>query len=401
MILLLVVAAAVLVWQRPASAAVGNTPDPSWQTNGRVSTIAYSGNVVYLGGSFTKVRPPGAAAGTGEVVRNRAAAFNATTGDLLSWNPNVDGPVQAIAVAPGRVYLGGKFANVGGQARRNLAAVDPASGAPQAWSANVSAGVRTIVVKPDNSWVYIGGTFGQVNGKPRRRVAALSTATGAPVSTFAPSFEQPTVQCPPRCAPVVATLALAPDGSGLYVGGTFAVANGTARNSVAKVDANTGALLAWNPSVYSDGSVNHVLQLAVLGSRVYVCGDYWAVGGSPSPNLAAVNTTTGARDTSWVATTDGAINACAVSSSTLYIGGHFDKAGGPRAAVTGVTRNHVAGVSAATGEVQSWNPGANSVPGLYAVTVAANSLGVGGDFTKIGSNRTHPQQGFAKFSGTP
>jgi trimeric autotransporter adhesin len=404
-VVLLIVLTAVLVVvdQWPASASLGNTPDRTWQTNGRVSAIAYAGDVIYLGGSFTRVRPPGAPAGVGEVVRNRAAAFNATTGELLSWNPNVDGAVRAVAVASGggRVYLGGKFTSVGGLARRNLAAVDPSTGTPQPWTATVGAGVRAIAVRADNSWVYIGGTFTQVNGQRRVRVAALSTTTGGVVAGFAPSFEQPSVQCPPRCAPVVATLALTPDGSGLYVGGTFSQANGQPRNSAAKVNATTGALLWWNPSVYSGGSVNHVLQLAVLGPRVYVCGDYWAVGGAASPNLAAVNTSNGARDTSWVATTDGGVNACAVSDTTLYIGGHFDKAGGPRAKLTGVTRHHVAAISASTAAVEAWDPGANSVPGVYAFGVSATRLGVGGDFTKIGNNRTHAQQGFAQFSGDP
>jgi hypothetical protein len=401
-LLVLLTAAFAVAGERAGWAAVGDTPDPSWQTNGRVSAIAYAGGVVYLGGSFTQVRPSGSA-GTGAVSRNRAAALDAATGELLPWNPNVNGEVRALAVAPNqsRVYLGGKFSTVGGQARKNLAAVDPTSGAPQAWTANAGAVVRSIVVRPVNSWVYIGGLFTQVKGQPRIRVAALTTATAAVVAGFAPSFEQPTVQCPPRCAPAVATLALTPDGGGLYVGGTFAMANGQPRNSVAKVDATTGALLAWDPSVYSPGSVNHVLQLAVLGPRVYVCGDYWAVGGKPSPNLAAVDPTTGARDTSWVATTDGGVNACAVSDTTLYIGGHFDKAGGARAKDTGVVRHHVAAVSTTTAAVEAWDPGADSVPGLYAVGLSANRLGVGGDFTKIGNNATYLQQGFAQFSGDP
>ena len=214
---------------------------------------------------MTLRRPPGSPA-NGAVSRNRAAAFDAATGELLPWNPNVNGEVRALAVAPNqsRVYLGGKFSTVGGLARKNLAAVDPTSGAPQAWTANAGSVVRSIVVRPDNSWVYIGGLFTQVKGQPRIRVAALTTATAAVVAGFAPSFEQPTVQCPPRCAPAVATLALTPDGGGLYVGGTFAMANGQPRNSVAKVDATTGALLAWDPNVYSPGGVNHVLQLAVL-----------------------------------------------------------------------------------------------------------------------------------------
>ena len=36
-------------------------PMPTWQTNGAVYAVAVVGNVAYVGGNFTAVRPPGAA----------------------------------------------------------------------------------------------------------------------------------------------------------------------------------------------------------------------------------------------------------------------------------------------------------------------------------------------------
>ena len=54
-------------------------PSSSWQTNGTVRAITFSGNVMYVGGQFTAVRPPGAPPGSGEVPRHNVAAFNATT----------------------------------------------------------------------------------------------------------------------------------------------------------------------------------------------------------------------------------------------------------------------------------------------------------------------------------
>jgi len=61
---------------------------PTWQTNGIAWVIKAVGNVVYVGGTFTRVRPPGVAAGgTGEVTRTNFAAFDAATGDLLPCAP--------------------------------------------------------------------------------------------------------------------------------------------------------------------------------------------------------------------------------------------------------------------------------------------------------------------------
>jgi hypothetical protein len=54
-----------------------------------------------------------------------------------------------------------------------------------------------------------------------------------------------------------------------------------------------------------------------------------------------------------------------------------------------------------TAEVEAWNPGANSVPGVYAVGESATRLGTGGDFTKIGNNRAYAQQGLTQFSRKP
>jgi hypothetical protein len=79
-------------------ANLSGKPSPIWQTNDIVWTLATSNGVVYAGGQFTSVRPPGSAAGTGEVARGRLAAFNASTGELLPLDPTFDNTVRALAV---------------------------------------------------------------------------------------------------------------------------------------------------------------------------------------------------------------------------------------------------------------------------------------------------------------
>ena len=47
----------------PAQAVAANPPNLSWQTDGAVRAIAFSGGVMYVGGQFSAVRPPGAVLG--------------------------------------------------------------------------------------------------------------------------------------------------------------------------------------------------------------------------------------------------------------------------------------------------------------------------------------------------
>src|ERR671910_1877328 len=93
------------------AATLSNSSDPVPQTNGRVNTIAVSGDTVYIGGSFTEVITQNGLA----VARSRLAAINANTGKLKDWAPQVNRPVSALAGDGGGSLLGGVFPTGGGQ----------------------------------------------------------------------------------------------------------------------------------------------------------------------------------------------------------------------------------------------------------------------------------------------
>ncbi len=83
--------------------------------------------------------------------RNSLAAVNTANGAVTSWNPNVDGGVEAIAVSGSTVYVGGAFTTVSGRPHESLAAVDATSGAALTWNPNVGSifggqGVRALAV---------------------------------------------------------------------------------------------------------------------------------------------------------------------------------------------------------------------------------------------------------------
>jgi hypothetical protein len=363
-----------LAWSSVAGAAVGSHPVPTYQTNGRVNTIVVTASRIYIGGKFTSVRPAGAGAGTNEVTRNRVAAFDKGTGALLAWNPNANGTVRAIQPVGSTVYLGGAFTAVGGKTRNRLAAVDAATGAPTAWKPTADSEVFGLDYAA--GILYVGGGFANVSGSSRQHLAAFTTATGA-LSSWTPS---PDGQ--------VKALALTADGSKVMVGGDFTHVNGAAQDHIAALSPSSGGTLPWSDHVGAP----------VIALQTDANGVYTAVGGAGG-SFAAFDPATGHRN--WDGGTDGNVTAVSAVGGTVYFGGHYNNYCGPghgyHTCPTSTTRRHILAVDESTGALQSWNPGANSSLGVFALRgdPATGDLFAGGDFTKIGGAN---QQGLAEFT---
>jgi hypothetical protein len=347
-------------------------PAPTWQTNGRVNVITVSGSTAYLGGQFTSLRPAGDPAGTGEVTRNHLAAISLTTGALLPWNPNANGVVRAIRVIGNNVYVGGSFGNVGGVARQRLAAVTTTTGAVvPGWNASASGMVFTIA---GTSVLYIGGDFTTVDGSARAHLASVSVATGS-LQPWAPSANDQV-----RSLKLIA-------GNRLIAGGNFTQVNGSSQNHLAALSPDTGANLQWNTHV----SYN-VIGLATDTHGVYVAG---AGGGG---NFGAFNPATGSM--LWQGGTNGNVQAIGVVGGFVYLGGHFQTycgpQGGQHTCTNPISRDKLLAVDENSGALQGWDPSANSVLGVFALTgdAATGDVLAGGDFTSIGQRA---QQGYAQF----
>ena len=124
-------------WPPPGAQAKSGTsvePAVTWGTataaDGRaqpVLALAVAGGRVFLGGEFTAMVPPGAgAAAAGTVARHHLAALDVQTHRLLPWNPDADGPVRVMALASDRtkLYVGGDFQHIGGTPASFLARLD-------------------------------------------------------------------------------------------------------------------------------------------------------------------------------------------------------------------------------------------------------------------------------------
>lgn len=372
-----VLAAGTMVWSSGADAAVVRTAAASsWQTDGRVRAIVVSGGRIYLGGSFTHVRAPGASGGG--AFRNHLAAIDARTGGLLPWNPGANGQVRALRIKPGggTIYAGGRFTRVGGRPRAHIAAIATHGSAVRRWHPRTNGSVSAILARPRR--VYLGGAFTAVDGRRRTRVAAVSAAPGARTLPWHPAVGGGDVRA----------LALSPASRRLFIGGWFTHVNGRPHPHLAAIDTTTG-----RTRPYTARPDWPVAALRRGGTSLY------AAGAGNGGEIAAFSARTGSKR--WLAITDGDVVALTLRQGVLYAGGHFDNycrrgagTGHPLHCTTPVPRRHLLALNAGSARLTGWSPAANSVHGVFALASSRSQVDAGGDFTTINNV---PHQGIARF----
>ncbi|MCW2820161.1 MAG: cell surface protein [Marmoricola sp.] len=381
--------------------SVGGSVAASWQTNNVVYAIAAADNVVYVGGDFDQVRPPGAAAGTSQTPRSRLAAFNATTGALITtWDHPVNGAIRSLALSPDRktLYLGGDFTTVDGAARSRAAAITlGGNGTLSSW--NPSPDGRVNAVTASGSQVFLGGSFGRIGTAGRRWVAAVNNTTGALRTGFAPVLDS-----------TVYALDATAAGDRLYVGGAFKSVGGdtTWHGAVAlsTTDASVQPFSAISAiPTPSDACTSVVRSITHDGSSTYF-GDEGTGGGCFDGTFAA-NTDGSLK---WKSSCLGATQGIAVLGGQLYAGSHahdcsgdqgFDPDAFPEVGWSKGLSRHLTNRSTSDGTVGAWSPNTNGgtggALGPRVIATDGNQIYVGGEFTTVNGAG---QQGFARFPST-
>jgi len=355
-----VLVALALAFTPAVAAALPPTqPDPgAWVPDNAVTDVVHVGRTTYLSGFFNWVGPwTGSGADVSVPGGTNNTAFPIVAG----------GPILASAPdGAGGVYIGGSFTSVDGKPLADLAHIE-ANGTIETALPSPNAEVTALAFVPgsglfDVGSLYVAGKFTSIGGVQREGLAEVDTsALGDSVSdTFAPctDYEQNDDTGDQPYA-----FALAVSSSTVYIGGDFDLESGGPANptthaptcttgnedsgGVFAVSRSTGDVdTAFQPN--TDGEVD-ALALSPDDSTLYVGGKFDYIPGASSPFLAAVDSTTGAVNSSWLPQAKGNVYALATSGSTVYAGGSFKQIGANAAARLGVAQlDGVGGTANAT-----------------------------------------------------
>jgi hypothetical protein len=315
-----------------------------------VQHIRRDGGSIHVAGTISSAQA---------ATRHNVARFDATTGLVDAWTPLVHGAVYTVLQDGARTFVGGSFASTGVAVRRGLASVDLTTGNLTAWAPTVTGTVNALSAGAGR--VFIGGSFTAVNGTARASLARVDATTGA-LNAWNPGVSGGTS--------TVKTLA---EGAGmLYVGGYFTTTAATSRRSIAKFNATTGALQAWNPNA----GFSEVNTIAVTATAIYAGGTFSSIGGQARSRVAALDPASGLA-TAWNPGADDTVNVIAVQGNVAYVGGEFTTLGGE-------SRPHLGAVTTDTQVVTPWEP-LEPASGISALSVSGDTIRVGATYFALSS----------------
>jgi hypothetical protein len=363
----------------PGAAALSTTPVPGWRTatagerphadswitDGEVAAIASTSRAIYLGGSFHYVGPP-----TGAFVELDGAT-GATAASSLRVVPSIDGSPRGVATSipdgSGGWYLGGGFVAIGGVPQPRLAHVTASGTLDRAFVPMVLDGDVTAIARAGGT-LYVAGTFTRVGWQPRAGFAAIDATTGA-LEAYAPVLKSADPSVPGSVSSMMVL------GSALYLGGNFTSFDGVPRVGFAAISLTSQAVLPWDPQADCRGSID-----AAIGNTLYVSGCFTHIGGTARTALAAIDATAGTAQQFDPEPDDSTITALVTDGSSVYVAGNFHQVGGQ-------LRIGIASLDPQTGAARSFQTPALDPSGtVSALAITGHMLYIGGRFATLGTS---------------
>ncbi len=427
--------AATLLMAAPAMAASGptghdkiptampSTISPA-VTDGQVNAIVQVGSTMVIGGTFTKVTPPGGSSTT----RSRIAFFDAATGRFPTTgftNPVLNAEVMEVLEGPlpDTVYVAGKFTTVNGAATSHLALFNvktgaqlPTSGAGSFRAATTNGAINTITratppgCAPRTACdrLLLGGNFTTAGGQSHLGLAAVNAATGGMDASdhafmgIDVSERHNNSGSGALGAIGVKDMEATPDGTKMVVVGNFRKADGLDRQQVIVVNLTGTAVVAptWRTRRYEPLCYSWAFDTYMRGVAVSPDGSFFVIsttGGGTRGTLCdsaarwEFNSSGQELQPTWADNTGGdTLWSAEITETAVYVGGHQrwqNNVDGVDYANQGaVPRPGLAALDIESGVPIAWNPG--RLPrGAAAFSIYASPTGlwVGSDTDYIGN----------------
>lgn len=385
---------------------VGFTPHVM---DGAVYAMARVGNVVLVGGTFTRVRNAGSST---DIARRNLFAFNAATGQVTSFAPNPNDRVYTLQPAADgtSAYIGGSFTSVtsGGAsvAVSRLYRADVTTGNRIATfqPGTINGQVRDVSVTGNRLWV--AGKFTHLQGQPSRALGTLNATTGA----RDPYYNAVIAGVHRGTSTNVQKIATDPANGKLVLIGSFDTVNGIRRHQLAVLDIGGPALaLADYYTTQFESPCSSAFETYMTDVNFSPDGSFFVVSttgayGGTTATVAGTSgcdvvarfesgaTGTNVRPT-WAAYTGGDTTwTVEVTDDVVYAGGHMrwqnNPTRGDAAGQGAVSRPGIAALDTANGVPYSWNPTRTLGAGVRDMVATPEGLFVGSD-TDVFAGETH------------
>lgn len=340
-----------------------NVVDDAAVPKSSVDALVQIGNTMYAGGAFHSVEN---SSRSSTVTRSNLMSFNASTGAINDFAPDIDNKVFTLASDGAALYIGGYFSRVNGVFRRGVAKLDPVTGAlDTSFNAGLKGAVQEIRVVGDR--LLVGGKFPQ-------RLLALDLDTGADTGYIDLDIDGKVASN--AGATDVYRFAVNPSGTRLVAIGNFTSVEGQARSRAFMLDLNAGSasLSSWYYAPLVNACRASRLPAYLRDVDFSPDGSYFVVDstgfvpvtGGLGRDLcdSVARFETGVLNPSrptWINYSGGdTFHSIAVTGSAVYVQGHFRYLNNPTygsVSPTAVPRQGVGAIDPTTGLALPWNPG--------------------------------------------
>lgn len=215
---------------------------------------------------------------------NRIARLN-SSGSIdagFTTGTGADNTVYAIGIqSTGKIIIAGNFMNYNGTSKVRIARLNTNGTLDNTFNPGTSADgiIRSIAIQSDDK-IIIVGSFNNFNGTARNNIARLN-ADGSLDTGYDPGT---------GTNALIYTVKLQSDGKAL-IGGLFTTYNGTARACIARVNTNGSLDSGFDPGTGCTGGASPVVNAIDISSagKIIIAGAFNSYNGTTRNKLALLN----------------------------------------------------------------------------------------------------------------